>query len=87
MVGERESSGGQGSGGLVLGRTCLLNPKRPPSTRSNCLRTEMTSRDEVVQLSYTPGSEAGVSPKPPGPRIPSPAPAWVETVAEAARLS
>lgn len=89
MVGERESSGGQGSGGLVLGRTCLLNPKHPPPTRSDCLRTEMTSRDEVerVQLSYTQGSEAGVSPKPLGPRIPSPAPAWVEMVAEAARLS
>lgn len=56
------------------GRTCLLDLHSDPS----CLRTETTSRDEVerVQLSYTPGSGAGVSPKPQAPRTPSAPPAW-----------
>lgn len=56
---------------------------------SSSLRTETTSWDELqrVQLSCTLGSGVGVSLKPQDLRTPSSAPAWIQAIEAAARLS
>lgn len=71
-------------------KNLFVGPQTPTlHSNSSYLGTETTSRDalERVQLIYTLGSGAGDSPKPQTPHTPPSAPAWVETLAAAARLS